>query len=114
MTPAYSLAPGGGGSQDSMAETVTMLADMERMEQDECHELMEAMRDVQTLIDTVSDFRMRIVLVFHYIHFMDFHRIAEEMHYDYYHVIKLHGWALEELEHKMPTLKVVRCKLRKM
>jgi hypothetical protein len=103
MTPAYSLAPGGGGSQDTMADTTALLADVEREYQAERHDLISTMHEVEAIISAVSDYRMRSVLEYHYINFYDLHQVAEEMHFTYDYVRRLHGWALLELRKKLCT-----------
>jgi hypothetical protein len=98
MTPAYSLAPGGGSGD--MADTVAMLADMEKQYQQERHELMATMHEVEAIISSLDDYRMRIIMEDRYIHFEKWEQIAVDRHYSYRYVIELHGMALKILGEK--------------
>ena len=107
VTPHYSLAPAKDGKQDTMAENVTMLADLERDYQKEFKEMRSTIKEVQIIIASLEDFRMRLILEDRYLNFiyegkglrkMKWEEIAIARHYSYQQVIKIHGSALEILK----------------
>ena len=98
MTPAYSLAPGGGSGD--MADTVAMVVQLEHDYHDELRQLRDTMKEVEAIISSLDDYRMRIIMEDRYIHFEKWEQIAVNRHYSYQHVIKLHGKALAILSKK--------------
>lgn len=98
MTPAYSLAPGGGSGD--MADTVAMVVQLEHDYQDELRQLRDTMKEVEAIISSLDDYRMRIIMEDRYIHFEKWEQIAVDRHYSYRYVIELHGMALKILGEK--------------
>lgn len=101
MTPTYSLAPGGGGSQDQMANKATMLADMERDYQSSFQALRDTIKDVQIIISSLDDFQMRLIMEDRYLALKKWEEIAVDRHYSYRYVIMLHGEALKILSDRV-------------
>ena len=54
-------------------------------------------REVKAAIDAVPDPIQREVLERRYIGLQSLERIAVEMNYSYAHVLRLHGWALQQV-----------------
>lgn len=97
VTPAYSLAPGGSGSQERMADQVNTLVDMERKYQAEFVAARAAMHRVEQLIASLDDYTQRVILEDRYLEFMKWEAIAMKHSYTYRRVIQLHGEALRIL-----------------
>lgn len=97
VTPTYSLAPGGLGSQERMADQVNTLVDMERKYQAEFAAARAAMHRVEQLIASLDDYTQRVILEDRYLEFMKWEAIAMKHSYTYRRVIQLHGEALRIL-----------------
>jgi hypothetical protein len=105
-TSSLSLAPASGGRQDKMAETATLLADIDREKQKERSMLLSNEKDVQAIISMLSDYKMRLIMEDRYLNLvydggcarmMHWEEIAVSRHYSYRYVIMLHGEALKIL-----------------
>ena len=97
MTPAYSLAPGGHPTAN-MEDAVAMIADIEVKLKRHTQQMRDAMVIVQAMIDGLADYKMRIVLQYRYVNFYGWDKIAGELQYNRQWVLKLHGYALINLE----------------
>ncbi len=60
--------------------------------------LIDLKREIGSCIDTVEDNTLRLLLQYRYIDGITFENIAEQMHYSWRWIIKLHGQALQVLE----------------
>lgn len=89
-------------STTSHVETaIVNLSEIERHISDEASQLGEIREKVEELIGSVEDERLVTVLSWRYLHGMRWERIAVEMNYDYRHILRLHGKALQILREKL-------------
>ena len=98
VTPQYGPAPGGGSGISKPVEDALVQA-MET-EEEIAAEISKAaglLREIRSAIDAVPDAVQREVLERRYIGMQSLEKIAVEMHYSYAHVLRLHGWALQQV-----------------
>ena len=98
VTPQYGPAPGGGSGISKPVEDATVQA-MET-EEEIAAEISKAaglLREIRSAIDAVPDAIQREVLKRRYIGMQSLEKIAVEMNYSYAHVLRLHGWALQQV-----------------
>ena len=98
VTPQYGPAPGGGSGISKPVEDALVQA-MET-EEEIAAEISKAaglLREIRSAIDAVPDAIQREVLKRRYIGMQSLEKIAVEMNYSYAHVLRLHGWALQQV-----------------
>ena len=98
VTPQYGPAPGGGSGISKPVEDAFVQA-MET-EEEIAAEISKAaglLREIRSAIDAVPDAIQREVLKRRYIGMQSLEKIAVEMNYSYAHVLRLHGWALQQV-----------------
>ena len=98
VTPQYGPAPGGGSGISKPVEDAFVQA-MET-EEEIAAEISKAaglLREIRSAIDAVPDAVQREVLERRYIGMQSLEKIAVEMNYSYAHVLRLHGWALQQV-----------------
>lgn len=98
VTPQYGLAPGGGSGISKPVEDALVQA-MET-EEEIAAEISKAaglLREIRSAIDAVPDAVQREVLERRYIGLQSLERIAVEMNYSYRQILRLHGWALQQV-----------------
>lgn len=98
VTPQYGPAPGGGSGISKPVEDALVQA-MET-EEEIAAEISKAaglLREIRSSIDAVPDAIQREVLKRRYIGMQSLEKIAVEMNYSYAHVLRLHGWALQQV-----------------
>lgn len=93
ITPTYSLAPGGHPSA-SMADSVEMIVCVEAKLKKHSLKMHDAMLLAMAMIDSLPDYRQRIVLQYRYINFYSWGQIVQKLHYERRWVMRLHGQAL--------------------
>ncbi len=103
VTASFSLAPGGSGTGDPMANAVTSIVDMQKEAAQYYITARECQQEIRWLIDTVvEDFNQRNVLTYYYIHLYPWEEVAYRLHYSWSGVHKIHKAALEFLVHHWP------------
>ena len=98
VTPQYGPAPGGGSGISKPVEDALVQA-MET-EEEIAAEISKAaglLREIRSAIDEVPDAIQREVLKRRYIGMQSLEKIAVEMNYSYAPVLRLHGWALQQV-----------------
>ena len=98
VTPQYGPAPGGGSGISKPVEDALVQA-MET-EEEMAAEISKAaglLQEIRSAIDAVPDAIQREVLKRRYIGMQSLEKIAVEMNYSYAHVLRLHGWALQQV-----------------
>ena len=98
VTPQYGPAPGVGSGVSKPVEDALVQA-MET-EEEIAAEICKAaglLREIRSAIDAVPDAVQREVLKRRYIGMQSLEKIAVEMNYSYAHVLRLHGWALQQV-----------------
>lgn len=98
ITPVYSLAPGGGGSNDKLAGTVAKMADVEMSIKNDINQLTEALVATRTLIKMLDDEKLRLILFKRYLNYQRWEVIAADLGYSWRGIHKLHSKALQELK----------------
>lgn len=97
VTTSYSGTPGGGGNNDKLGTMIAMIASMEADYRNHMAEYYTAVKEIETVINTLSSRSHRRVLKMRYLDFYKWEDIAAKMSYDIRHVTRLHHEALEEL-----------------
>ena len=97
VTPTLSGMPGGGtGSRiESAVEQMDALREKLNDQMARCAQIRIA---IDKAIEGVPDERLRYLLELRYVDGCTFEQIAVNMHYDWRHVVRLHGFALSALK----------------
>lgn len=69
ITPVYSLAPGGGSSNDKLGGTVAKMADVEVSVQSDIRMLTEALAATRALIKMLDDEKLQLILFKRYLNY---------------------------------------------
>ena len=98
VTPQYGPAPGGGsGISKPVEDALVQAMDTEEEIAAEISKAAGLLREIRSAIDAVPDAIQREVLKRRYIGMQSLEKIAVEMNYSYAHVLRLHGWALQQV-----------------
>lgn len=97
ITPVYSLAPGGGGSNDKLGGTVAKLVDLEKDIQNDIKMLTEALAATRELIKMLGDEKLQLILFKRYLNYQRWEVIAADLGYSYRRVTQMHGEALVKI-----------------
>ena len=95
MSPVMSAAPGGFGIEDRLQVSVDRITEVEDKINQKIDEWISVRDNIVAVIDTVDDSRLRSLLLSKYIRGKTYDQIADEMHYSWRHVMRLHNQALE-------------------
>lgn len=101
ITPAYSLAPGGGGNGQRIENAMAKIVDMENIISSDMELLMVALSEIRALIATVDDPVLRLILHKRYLCYQKWEQIAADLNYTWVHTHRLHGKALNAILKKM-------------
>lgn len=94
MTPVMSAAPMGSALEDRLQASVDRIAEVEDEINQKIDEWVSVRDNIVSVIDTVGDPRLRTLLVSKYVRGKTYDQIAQEMHYSWRHVMRLHNQAL--------------------
>lgn len=94
ITPAYSLAPGGGGNGQRIENAMAKIVDMENIISSDMELLMMALSEIRALIATVDDPVLRLILHKRYLCYQKWEQIAADLNYSWKQIHRLHGQAL--------------------
>ena len=97
ITPVYSLAPGGGSSNDKLGGTVAKMADVEVSVQSDIRMLTEALAATRALIKMLDDEKLQLILFKRYLNYQRWEVIAADLGYSYRRVTQMHGEALVKI-----------------
>lgn len=100
ITPAYSLAPGGGGNGQRIENAMAKIVDAENIIQSEMEILMVALGEIRQLITLVDDPVLRLILHKRYLCYQKWGQIAADLNYSWQWIHKMHGRALREILQK--------------
>lgn len=100
ITPAYSLAPGGGGTGQRIENAMVKLADLETENSLDIEKLVEALAEIRQLITLVDDPVLRLILHKRYLCYQKWEQIAADLNYSWQWIHKMHGRALREILQK--------------
>lgn len=101
ITPAYSLAPGGGGNGQRIENAMAKIVDMENIISSDMELLMVALSEIRALIAMVDDPVLRLILHKRYLCYQKWEQIAADLNYTWVHTHRLHGKALNAILKKM-------------
>ena len=100
ITAQISGMPGGGGDERGGEEAILQIAEISAEIDRQTVAARARRREIRTCIGRLKDQRLRRLLRLRYIDGHSFDRIADEMHYSWRWVLKLHGQALDQLRVK--------------
>lgn len=98
ITPVYSLAPGGGSSNDKLGGTVAKMADVEVSVQSDIRMLTEALAATRALIKMLDDEKLQLILFKRYLNYQRWEVIAADLGYTWRRIHQMHAKALKVLE----------------
>lgn len=98
ITPVYSLAPGGGSSNDKLGGTVAKMADVEVSVQSDIRMLTEALAATRALIKMLDDEKLQLILFKRYLNYQRWEVIAADLGYTWRRIHQMHAEALKILE----------------
>ena len=87
ITPVYSLAPGGGGSNDKLGGTVAKMADVKIT--------------IQNDIKMLNDEKLQLILFKRYLNYQRWEVIAADLGYSWQYIHKMHSKALQKLKEEI-------------
>lgn len=101
ITPAYSMAPGGGGNGQRIENAMARIVDMENIINADMELLMIALGEIRQLIALVDDPVLKLILHKRYLCYQKWEQIAADLNYTWVHTHRLHGKALSTILKKM-------------
>lgn len=105
VTPAYSLAPGGGGDGKTMENAIIHIVEQEEKIKVNLAKLAEQENEVKNLIELLPDAPVKIVMCRRYLNYEKWEHIADVMNYSYQHIHRLHGQGLMMLLNRVNSKK---------
>lgn len=100
ITPAYSLAPGGGGNGQRIENAMAKIVDAENLIRSDIELLAIALGEIRQMIALVDDPVLRLVLHKRYLCYQKWEQIATDLNYSWQWLHKMHGMALNEILRK--------------
>lgn len=98
ITPLLSDMPKGGNTSGNKIErAIERLDSLAGDLEEQAVRMREAMKQVQSAIQTVPDETLQLLLELRYINGYTWEQIAVKMNYSYVHVCRLHGAALNQI-----------------
>lgn len=101
VTPAYSLAPGGGGTGQRIENATAKIVDMGNIIQSDIERLMVALGEIRQLVALVDDPVLKLVLHKRYLCYQKWEQIAADLNYSWQWLHKMHGRALNKILDKL-------------
>lgn len=101
ITPAYSLAPGGGGNGQRIENAMAKIVDAENLIQSDIELLVITLGEIRQMIATIDDPVLRLLLHKRYLCYQKWEQIAADLNYTWVHTHRLHGKALNAILKKM-------------
>lgn len=100
---AESVSPFGSGissgeTSDKVGRTAAKLVDAENEIKEMINRLVALKNDIEKIIESVENAKLRQILTLRYINGRTFEKIAEEMGYSYMQIYRLHEKALEKVK----------------
>lgn len=91
------IRTGGTGAYDHMAEEISVMVDTRQRLEDWEYRLDQQMQQIEHAVEQLTDERHKTVIVLRYMSGYTWEKIAQEMHYDVRHIVRLHGAALRKI-----------------
>ena len=101
ITPAYSLAPGGGGNGQRIENAMAKIVDAENLIRSDIELLAIALGEIRQMIALVDDPVLRLVLHKRYLCYQKWEQIATDLNYSWQWLHKMHGRALNAILRKI-------------
>lgn len=101
ITPAYSLAPGGGGTGQRIENDTAKIVDLENTLRADKKRLVEAIAEIKQLISLVDEPLLNRILAKRYLQYEKWEEIAVDLRYSWKQIHRLHGKALSKIVNKM-------------
>ena len=101
VTPAYSLAPGGGGTGQRIENATAKIVDLENSIRQDFENLVAALTEIRKLINGVDDTLLRSVLHMRYLNYQKWEQIAADLGYSWKQIHRIHNRALNVILKKM-------------
>lgn len=97
ITSMVSDMPKGGNQGDRLQLAVDRICELKVSLKQRIDAAVEKRKEIETVIETLEDKTLQLLLRYRYIDGMTWEQIAVKMRYDYRWVLRLHGRALERL-----------------
>lgn len=97
ITSMVSDMPKGSQQGDSLQRSVEKICELKVSLNQRIDAAVEKRKEIETVIETLEDKTLQLLLRYRYIDGMTWEQIAVKMRYDYRWVLRLHGRALERL-----------------
>ena len=97
ITSMVSEMPKGSQQGDSLQRSVEKICELKVSLNQRIDAAVEKRKEIETVIETLEDKTLQLLLRYRYIDGMTWEQIAVKMRYDYRWVLRLHGRALERL-----------------
>lgn len=94
ITPAYSLAPGGGGTGQRIENDTAKIVDLENTLRADKKRLVEAIAEIKQLISLVDEPLLNRILAKRYLQYEKWEEIAVDLRYSWKQIHRLHSKAL--------------------
>ncbi len=95
ITPAYSLAPGGGGNGQRIENETAKIVDLENTLAADKKRLAETIAEIKQLIALVDEPLLNRILDKRYLQYQKWEQIAVDLRYSWKQIHRLHSEALD-------------------
>lgn len=95
ITPAYSLAPGGGGNGQRIENDTAKIVDLENTLAADKKRLAETIAEIKQLIALVDEPLLNRILDKRYLQYQKWEQIAVDLRYSWKQIHRLHSEALD-------------------
>lgn len=100
ITPSLTERVQGGDMGDKVADTVIKLVELDKQIQEDIDKMVDLKKEATENINKIQDSRCRIVLSMYYLSNLTFEEIAENIHYSYRWVRRIHKKGIKEFGRK--------------
>ncbi len=97
ITPSYSDMPKNFGG-DKIQQAIGRLSELDEIITQKINAYVDMRREIEHVINTINDDRLKAVLRYRYIDGMKWEQIAVKSNYDYRWVLRLHGMGLQKVK----------------
>lgn len=101
ITPAYSMAPGGGGNEQRIENAMAKIIDIENNIKQDIEIQLLAVDEIHCLMAMVDDPLLKLLLHKRYVLYEKWEKIAVDLNYSWKQVHRLHNKALNIIVNKM-------------
>ena len=101
ITPAYSLAPGGGGNGQRIENTMARIVDIENNIKQDIEIQLLAIDEIHSLMALVDDSLLKLLLHKRYVLYEKWEKIAVDLNYRWKQIHRLHNKAVNMIVNTM-------------